>query len=337
MSQGSSKADFEAAAGRMREGCIDVTPLRKSHWLSEELGGDVYLKLECLHQAGSFKQRGVTNYLLACREARGAFPARVMTASGGNHGLAVACACQRLSIPCIVVLPTNSVTEAKVRSLERFGATVEVHGDVWDDANAHVLAEVARDASSEYIHPFAHGWIRQGTGTIFLELQAQLTALEGPGAAPADVVMASVGGGGLLSGMMACAAALGSQVDFACVETEGTAWLYQSMAKGELVCLSKVDSIASTLGAKTTSPDVWEVVRNVTYPMQVSDAEAVEAIWQILAEEKLLVEPATSVNVAALLKHKEKFKGKKIVVVICGTGLTLSQACEWKEKFCPDK
>ena len=122
---------------RLRKGCIDRTPLRKSHWLSEAAEAEVYLKLECLHEPGSFKLRGVVNYLLAHREQEGAFPARVLTASGGNHGLAVACGCQRFSIPCTVVLPENSVTDAKVSALEKFGARVEVHGAVWNDAIQH--------------------------------------------------------------------------------------------------------------------------------------------------------------------------------------------------------
>lgn len=331
--------DFEAAKERLRKGCVDRTPIRKSHWLSEAIEGEVFLKLECLHEPGSFKLRGVVNYLLAYREEEGAFPAGVMTASGGNHGLAVACGCQRFSIPCTVVLPKNSVTDAKVSALEKFGARVEVHGDVWNDANDHVLQQVAGDEHTVYVHPFDHKWIRQGTGTILLEVQEQLREMalaKGSAAEESlfDAVVASVGGGGLLSGMMACAKVSGVEaLEFGCVETEGTAWLFKSMAKGELVCLDTVDSIASTLGAKSTSQEVWDIVKHVSHPMMVTDAAAVASLWDFLVHEKLLVEPATSVNVAALLQHKDKFKGKKVVLIVCGTGVTYEQAVTWKKSF----
>ncbi|MCA9493757.1 MAG: pyridoxal-phosphate dependent enzyme, partial [Myxococcales bacterium] len=161
-----------------------VTPLLPSPALSGRSGADVWLKMEALQPSGSFKLRGMGN---ACRRAVERGARRLLTSSGGNAGLAVAYAARQLGVPVTVVVPRR--TDQRMRELiAEQGATVEVHGEVWDDAHAHAL-RWAGDPDVALIHPFDHPDVWEGHATLVDEVLAR-------GVAP-DAVVVAVGGGGL--------------------------------------------------------------------------------------------------------------------------------------------
>jgi threonine dehydratase len=296
--------------------------LRKSDWLSEELRADVYLKLECLQPGRSFKIRGATHALLS-RKTR---PSKVITASGGNHGLGVAIACNQQGVPCMVVLPTTT-SSYRIELLKTLGAEVFLYGEAWDEANNYAM-NLALDPDVLYIHPFADRAVMLGQGTISFELVEQLGEF--------NVLVASVGGGGLLSGISLNLEAMGKSdnIDIFSVETRGAESLAKSLELNELIELPAITSIAKTLGARKTTPFIFgSLSRLVNKYFVIDDADAVKAIYQFLDHEKILVEPATSCIISAALANKELFVGKRVVFIICGSNVTLDEVEEWKKQF----
>ena len=299
---------------------VKPSPLIHSTWLSEELNAEVYLKLEYLQPGNSFKIRGASNALLS----QDPLPEQVITASGGNHGLGVAVACKRADVPCKVVLPT-STSDYRVKLLEDLGAEVQLYGDAWDDANRYAL-KLAASPNILYIHPFADRDVILGQGTIALELKEQLPEF--------DILVASVGGGGLLTGISLALEQLDYQGEIVAVETIGAESLHKSIIAGEIVELDAITSIAKTLGARKTEPFIFDSLKRlVTHSLIVHDREAVRTLLDFLEHEKILVEPATSCIIAAAFNNPEIFKKKKVVFIICGSNVSMDEVEYWKEEF----
>jgi threonine dehydratase len=281
------------------------------------------LKLETLQPTHSFKVRGAFNALLRlnpeqCRRG-------VVTASGGNHGLAVAYAAKTLGIPAAIYLP-ESATEAKLAPLRRLGPEIVIHGQAWDEANA-LAQRVAAGSARAYVHPFDNPDVMAGQGTIALELAEQLPQT--------SLLVASIGGGGLISGIACAAQHCLPQARVAGVETEGADSMYQSLKAGQVVELPSITSIAETLGARRTGATQFEIVsRHVSEVTVVPDSAAIEALLELLREEKLLVEPAASCALAALLNGKIRVRpGETVVVVLCGANVSLEKVLEWSSNI----
>lgn len=310
--------DIEDAARRIRP-WLDPTPIIRSRHLSEKLGANVYLKLETLQPTHSFKVRGAFNALErldAGQRARG-----VITASGGNHGLAVAYAARTLSMPATVYLPEQT-TRIRIDAIEKSGARVVLHGASWDDAHLRALHE-AVEKKIAYIHPFDNADVMAGQGTIVTELVDQLPEIH--------LLVASIGGGGLLSGMLSAVKALTPQTRVIGVETEGADCMYQSCKAERIVELDKITSIAETLGARKTEPRQFDIIsKNVSELVTVSDDQAIRALIELLGEEKLLTEPASACSVAALLEKKAEVRaGENVVIVLCGANIAIDRVGQW--------
>ena len=305
---------------RERISHIKASLVIHSPWLSRKLDAEVYLKLECFQPGNSFKIRGASNALLS----QDPLPDQVITASGGNHGLGVAFACRRAGVPCKVVLPT-STSEYRAKLLREIGAEVQLYGDAWDDANSYAL-ELANSPSKLYIHPFADYEVVLGQGTIALELMEQLPEF--------DILVASVGGGGLLTGISLALEQLGYPGEIVAVETIGAESMHRSLAAAEIVELDAITSIAKTLGARKTEPFIFESLKRlVTHSLIVDDKNAVISLLEFLDNEKILIEPATSCTIAAAFQNPEIFKNKKVVFIICGSNVSMEEVENWKEEF----
>lgn len=310
--------EFQEARERIAH--VKPSPVVHSPWLSKELNAEVYLKLEYLQPGNSFKIRGASNALL-CQDP---LPHQVITASGGNHGLGVAVACKRADVPCKVVLPT-STSNYRVKLLEELGAEVQLFGDAWDDTNKYAL-ELAKSPDILYIHPFADREVILGQGTIALELMEQLPEF--------DILVASVGGGGLLTGISLALEQLGYQGEIVAVETIGADSMHQSLNAGKIIELDAITSIAKTLGARKTEPFIFESLKRlVTHSLIVHDKEAVKSLLDFLDNEKILIEPATSCTIAAAFQNPDLFKNKKVVFIICGSNVSMKEVENWKEEF----
>ncbi len=313
--------DFDLAEEHVRR-VMSPSPVIRSGWLSDMLRADVFLKLECLNPGHSFKIRGAMHSLLS----QNPLPNFVVTASGGNHGLGVAIAARLLNIPCRVFLPI-STSNYRVELLEKLGAEVKLVGDTWDDANK-IAIEFASETSSLYIHPFADVEVITGQGTIVNELIDQIDNF--------DMILVSVGGGGLITGITRNLDARGllDHVEVHSVETKGADSLFQSINAGQLVTLPDITSIAKTLGARRTTPEIFSYLRDrLSGAHIVTDKSAVASMVEFLEHEKILVEPATSCTVSLLTSGSLDIEGKRVVVVICGSNVTLDELSAWRQRF----
>lgn len=294
---------------------LDPTPIIKSQYLSHKFGTNVFLKLESMQPTHSFKVRGAINCISSLEPEK--ISKGIVTASGGNHGLGVAYACRLLNTKAIVFLPVKT-PEIKVKALENMGATIELYGEAWDEANLKAL-EYAEDNQLSYVHPFNNRYVIAGQGSIVSEiLQANIQP---------DLIVASIGGGGLISGISMAVKHLTPHTKVVGVETIGADCMSKSIKANEIIELKEISSIADSLGAKKTESTNFEIIRkHVDQIAVVSDKETVEASLALLESDKVLAEPAASCCIAALENGSIPSKEcENIVVIICGANISLSK------------
>ena len=283
------------------------TPLFQSRSMSIVAGRTIWLKLEAVQPPGSFKIRGIG---LACQEyvRRGA--RRLISSSGGNAGIAVAYAGRHLSVPVVVVVPQTTTEQAKAL-IRQEGAEVIVHGSTWHEANVLALSMVS--ASDAFLHPFDDPLVWSGHASLVDEVARS-------GVAP-DAVVLSVGGGGLLSGVLeGLHRNRWTGIPVIAVETAGADALAQSLKAGHRVTLSAITSIATSLAAPHVCEQafIWtskHPVRSVV----VSDRDAVAACLRFLADHRMVVEPACGASLAVVYGGAgELAEFKTVLVVVCG-------------------
>ena len=295
------------------------TPLLESNAFGSRPGARVWLKMEALQPSGSFKLRGNGHACETCA-ARGA--RRIVASSGGNAGLAAAYAARRLGLPCLVVVPET--TSARARTLlAREGAQVCVHGLSFQEANAH--AQSLLGPQDAFIHPFDDPLLWEGHASMIDEV-AQA------GVRP-DCVVLSVGGGGLLSGVVEGLRRQGwDDVPVFAVETRGADSYAQSLAAGERVELPAIASIASSLGARKVSEHAFNLAR--AYPIKpvvVADAEAVAACLRFMDDHRVVVEPACGAALALAYRVDGPLAAfENVLLIVCGGATaTVAQLLAW--------
>ncbi len=272
--------------------------------------GDLLLKLECLQVTGSFKARGATNKLLSLpgeEVQRG-----IVTASGGNHGLATAYAGWLGKARATVFVPEN-VSPEKVRKLEAWGARVVVRGRHWHEANQEALILADRDGLT-YFHPFADPVVIAGQGTMALEILNQ--------AADMDDLLIAIGGGGLISGVSLTVKTLRPSIRVVGVEPTGAPTLYESVKAGRIVELPGITTRVPTLAALKTEPINLELVqRYVDEIVLVTDEEMQEAARWLWFEMGIAADLSGAASVAALRGEKVRpAGGHKVCALISGAG-----------------
>ncbi|HYE39089.1 MAG TPA: threonine/serine dehydratase [Ramlibacter sp.] len=303
--------DILAAAERFRtdgRGFVRRTPLWKLPGSALGLGcAEVWLKLEHLQVAGSFKARGMYNRLLAKP-----IPASgVIVASGGNAGIATAAAAKALGVRCEVFVPTVS-SPAKQAKLRELGAQVVVTGSVYAEALEACLAR-QRETGALLTHAYDQPEVAAGAGTLAMEIEEQ------GGRAPGSVLV-SVGGGGLIAGI---AAWFADRSRVVALEPELAPTLYRARESGEPVDVSVSGIAADSLGARRIGAIAWDVTqRHVRDALLLPDASIRQAQLTLWKEFKLAVEPAAALPLAAL--HTGAYRpqpGEVPALVICGANL----------------
>jgi threonine dehydratase len=280
-------------------------------------GQRLTLKLEHLQLTGSFKVRGAWNLIAdlpAEQRARG-----LVTASGGNHGLAVAWAAARAGVAATVFLPqmTPAAQEAKIRS---FGATIFRHGLAWDDAWEGAVAYAA-ERDLPLVHPFDDPRIAAGQGTVGLELLEQAPDL--------DLLVVAVGGGGLLGGIAAYAKQRRPGLRIVGVEPVGAASMSAALRAGEPLALAGVQTIAHTLAPRRVSRLTLDLCRRyVESVVLVEDADLVAAMERLWADANLLVEPSGAATLAALMAGRipGAEAARHAGIVVCGANVDAAPA-----------
>ena len=289
------------------------TPLIESGAMARE-GQAVWLKMDALQPPGSFKIRGIG---FACEEyvRRGA--RRFISSSGGNAGIAAAYAGKRLGVPVLVVVPETTTERAK-ELIRREHAEVIVHGASFQEANERAQAMVT--ASDAFIHPFNDPLLWQGHATMIDEVARA-------GVKP-DVVVLSVGGGGLLCGVIEGLHRNGwADVPVVAVETEGADSFAQSVMANERIELPRITSIATSLGARQVSEQAfaWTAMHPIR-SVVVSDQTAVDACIRFMDDHRVVVEPACGASLAVAYDAAEALAGFKTILVIACGGVTATVA-----------
>ncbi len=305
-----SLADVEAAAKRIA-GKVRQTPLIDSAPLRRPLGeGPVSFKLECLQVTGSFKARGAISKLMTLSEAE--IARGLVTASGGNHGLAIAYAGWLIGRPSTIFVPEN-VSPAKAAKIREWGAELVITGKVWDEANEAALRHVERTGST-YVHPFADPAIMAGQGTIALELFAQDPKI--------DTLLVAIGGGGLISGIATAAKALNPHIRIVGVEPYGAPTLHAALAAGRVVTLPEITTKVPTMAARRTEEVNFEIVRRYVEEIAlVSDEEMHAAAAWLWFECGIAVDLSGAAAVAALQTGRVKAEaGRRTCALVCGAG-----------------
>ncbi|QJQ95800.1 MULTISPECIES: hydroxyectoine utilization dehydratase EutB [Halomonadaceae] len=309
-------AIFEARkriAGQVRR-----TPLVRSQALSARFEGEVFLKLETLQPTGAFKLRGATNMIAALiqRPEFDKLVRGVTTASTGNHGRAVAFAAARLGVPATICL-SNLVPRNKVAAIEALGATVKLVGRSQDEAFGEV-ERLVREQGMISIPPFDDALIAAGQGTIGLELLEDEPDL--------DQVIVALSGGGLLGGIGAALKAIRPQTRITGVSLTQGAAMWESLCTGSPVEVEEVESLGDSLGGGIGLANRCSLalVREMMDDHhQVSERAIACAMVDILEHEKLLVEGAAAVGLAALVEHAIDIRGQKVALILSGNGVSL--------------
>ena len=299
-----SLADIRAAAERIH-GQIVHTPTLVSRTLSTLTGATVYVKFENLQFTAAYKERGALNKLLQMdpvTRARG-----VIAASAGNHAQALAYHGARLGIPVTIVMPEQTPV-VKVMQTEGHGATVVLHGEMFDEAYAHAL-RLEAERGLTFVHPFNDPQVIAGQGTVALELLADAPEI--------DTLVVPIGGGGLMSGVGIAAKALRPDIELIGVQAELYPSMYCRITGSEMP--SSGDTIAEGIAVKApgemTSEIISEVVDEI---LLVPERDMETAVSLLLQIEKTVAEGAGAAGLAALLTHPGRLKGRTIGLILTG-------------------
>ena len=294
---------------------IRRTPLVHSPWLSSLAAAEVRLKLESLQVTNSFKARGAANVAAARLEREGGDVERsrmLVTASAGNHGRAMAYACERLGLRLVVFTPKDA-PRAKLDPILRHGADLRAEASSYEESE--LLAK--RFAAAErvtYISPYSHPDVIAGAATIALEIVEDWPAV--------DTILVPVGGGGLVSGIAIAIKAVSSQVEVVGVEAEASPAFSTSLAAGRITAVSVKPTIADGL-AGNMDPDTitFELVqRHVDRVVMVPERAIEDAVRGLMTQEHLVAEGAGAAAVAALADGL-RVKGRHVVVVLSGSNI----------------
>ncbi|WP_417661052.1 hydroxyectoine utilization dehydratase EutB [Pseudomonas sp.] len=303
-------------------GLAEYTPLLRSESLSHRWDCDVWLKLDNLQPTGAFKLRGAVNALLGLDDAqreRG-----VVTMSTGNFGRALAYAGKHLAI-AVTVCISKLVPDNKVAALRESGAQVVIVGDTQDDADIEAR-RLQQEQGLAYISPFDDPLVIAGQGTCGLEIMEQQPQI--------DTVFAGLSGGGLIAGIGLAVKSINPHAEVIGVSMNQGAAMLESLAAGKPVQVQEVASLADSLGGGIGLENAWTFAMTQRYMdrgFRVDEEQIARAMLHLFNHERLVVEGAAAVGIAAVEQHKIDLRGRQVALVISGQNLsnnTFAQACQ---------
>ena len=304
-------ADIQAAQRRI-QGRVRRTPMMLATALKAKLPVDcqVVLKLESLQATGSFKARGASNKLGTLSPEQ--IAKGIVTASGGNHGIAVAYAGWMAKVPATVFVP-EGVSPLKADKIKGYGATLVVGGKHFGEANTAALALAEREGLA-YFHPYEDPAVMAGQGTLALEILADDPAI--------DTLLVAIGGGGLISGMASAAKALKPSVRIVGVEPVGAATIHDSLKAGQVVTLPGITTKVLTLAAQRTGQRNFDIARQtVEQVVLITDDDMQQAARMLWLDLGIAADLSGAASMAALLTGKYRPRpGERVCVLVCGAG-----------------
>ena len=303
------------------------TPLKPLVRINEKTGKNYMVKLESYQPDGSFKIRGISRL---CEELKAQGVRELVSSSGGNAGHAAAVCARELGMGCTVVIPDTASSYA-AEVIRREGATVLVRGHIFDDARDYALELVRKNPNAYFVHPFDHPSIWAGHSTIVDEIREQMG-----GTAP-DAIVLSVGGGGLLNGVIQGMDRNGwSEVPVIAVEVEGAPKFRRALEIGHPVELESIDTLANTLAGKIVSAKSVENAGNHRIISHlVSDRSAAHGVVEFIEDFRILVELACGASMSLAYEQPEVIRPyRNVVIIACGgAGVNLPLLLEYKRIF----
>ena len=295
---------FEEASEKVKEVTLE-TKLVYSDYFSRQTGNKVYLKPENMQFTGAYKVRGAyykMSTLTPEDRAKG-----IITASAGNHAQGVAYAAQCYGVPATIVMPTTTPL-IKVNRTKGYGASVVLHGDVYDEACDKAL-ELAKEKGYTFIHPFDDLTVATGQGTIAMEIFKELPLV--------DYILVPIGGGGLATGVSTLAKLLNPKIKVIGVEPAGAACMQASFKAGKVVTLPTASTIADGTAVKTPGSRIFPYLqKNLDDIITVEDQDLIVSFLDMVENHKMVVENSGLLTVAAL--KQLKVKDKRIVSILSG-------------------
>jgi threonine dehydratase len=290
------------------------TPFAYAPVLSQKVGNEIYLKKENLQITGAFKLRGAFNKIASLPEEKR--KKGVIAASAGNHAQGVAFSANYFNVPAIIVMP-EATPLTKVTGVKEYGGEVVLAGNNYDEAYEYAV-NLAKEKGLEFIHPFADDDVIAGQGTIALEMLEKVPDL--------DYIIVPIGGGGLISGIASAAKQINPHIKVIGVTAAGAPAMRLSFLSGSVQDTTFVKTIADGIAVRDTNPKMYKIVKEVVDDIvEVDDEEIANAILFLMERQKVVVEGAGAVGVAALLHHKIKFTApKKVGVVLSGGNIDVT-------------
>ncbi|MBU8892034.1 MAG: pyridoxal-phosphate dependent enzyme [Bacteroidales bacterium] len=304
-------SDIQEAHKRIKS-LIHRTPVLSSSVINNILNCDLVFKCENFQKVGAFKFRGATNAvrLLNNNEAKKG----VATHSSGNHAAALSLAAKQLGIPAYIVMPENA-PEIKKKAVSGYGAEITFCKPTLE-SREETLKVVQNKTGATFIHPYDNFNVICGQGTAAKELLDEKTDL--------DIIIAPVGGGGLMSGTAISAKSLRPEIKIYGAEPLNADDAFRSFTKGELITAGPPNTIADGL-LTSLSPLTFKIIKENLDGIFTAKEESIVAAMRLIWERmKIIIEPSSAVPLAAIIENQDVFKGKKIGIIISGGNVDLN-------------
>ena len=295
------------------KGHLSPTPLEYSMYLSQEIEGEVWLELDSMQRTSSFKFRGALNKILSLTELE--LDKGIVSASTGNYALAVAEA-MRIRKRRATIYVAEDIEPSRLELLRAHGLDLVIHGErAWDAEKE--ARRVAGEEDKIYVSPYNDLIVVGGQGTCGYEISQQLPDL--------DAALFACGAGGLLTGSAGWLKSHNPDVEAFGVSPENSPVMYESMRTNKMVEMETYPTLADTCagGVDLDSITLELCRRYVEEIVLLSESEIEESIRLLFEQHRLVVEGSGALAVGGLLKRRERFKGKKVVAVVCGRNIDL--------------
>ncbi|MEC2176497.1 threonine ammonia-lyase IlvA, partial [Bacillus amyloliquefaciens] len=301
------------------------TPLQRNDRLSERYDCNIYLKREDLQVVRSFKLRGAYNKMRQLSKEQ--TENGIVCASAGNHAQGVAFSCKHLGIHGKIFMPSTTPRQ-KVSQVELFGkefVEIILTGDTFDDAYKS-SAECCEKENRTFIHPFDDPDVMAGQGTAAIEILNDIDV-------EPHFLFASVGGGGLLSGLGTYMKNISPDTKIIAVEPEGAASYFESKKAGQVIELEKIDKFVDGAAVKKIGAETFQTLETVVDDvLLVPEGKVCSTILELYNQCAIVAEPAGALSVAALDLYKEEIKGKNVICLVSGGNNDIGRMQEMKER-----
>jgi threonine dehydratase len=311
-----TKEQIEQAHERIKP-FIHKTPVLTCNTINELAGAELFFKCENFQKIGAFKIRGGMNAVLTLPKEKAV--KGIATHSSGNHAQAIAYAARQVGTKAYIVMPNNS-PGVKVNAVKGYGAEV-TFCEPNQQAREETLQAIVDQTGAEFIHPYNDERVITGQATCAKELLEEIPSL--------DFLLAPVGGGGLLSGTLLSAHYFSPTTKVYAGEPEGAADAVLSLKSGKIEAAPYINTIADGLLTKLGDKTFPIIQQYVTDILTVTDEEIISTLRLVYERMKIIVEPSCVVPLAALLKNKELFAGKRAGIILSGGNVDLKKFCEW--------